>query len=72
MGIGAASGSQLPDHLLHRGNGPAKALMIALAVSQIIFALIHVPLRLSSGMAPTVLPGELAWLFTLGVLLVLL
>lgn len=63
---------QIRLHLLRRGNAPAKALVIALAVSQTLFALIHVPLRVSSGMALTALPGELALLFTLGVLLALL
>ena len=63
---------QLRLHLLRRGSQPAVALIMALIVSQMIFAVIHVPLRLSSGMALADLPGELALLFVLGVILALL
>jgi len=60
-------------HLLARDQGnPTKALALALLISQAIFAAIHIPLRVSSGMALAALPAELALLFTLGVLLALL
>jgi membrane protease YdiL (CAAX protease family) len=55
-----------------RGAGTARSLLLALVVSQAVFAVIHVPLRLSSGMPLDALPGELALLFGLGVLLALL
>ena len=63
---------QLHVRLLNRGTGATRSLLLALAVSQALFALIHVPLRLSSGMPLDALPGELALLFGLGVLLALL
>ena len=60
---------QLRLRLLSRGTGAAMSLLLALLPSQALFALIHVPLRLSSGMPLEALPGELALLFGLGVLL---
>ena len=55
--------------LSSRGKRPAQSLLLALIFSQALFALIHVPLRLSSGMPLDALPSELALLFGLGVLL---
>lgn len=63
---------QLRVRFLDRGMRPAKSLLLALLISQALFALIHVPLRLSSGMPIDALPSELALLFGLGVLLALL
>lgn len=63
---------QLRARLLDRGAAPIRSLLLALLVSQLLFALIHVPLRLSSGMPLDALPGELAVLFGLGVLLAML
>ena len=63
---------QIRLHLLQRGNRPATALVLGVVISQSIFAFIHIPLRLSSGMELTALSGELALLFTLGSLLALL
>jgi membrane protease YdiL (CAAX protease family) len=63
---------QIRLRLLRSGRRPATALLLGLTISQAIFALIHVPLRLRTGMALAELPGELALLFALGVLLALL
>lgn len=63
---------QIRLRLLRGGRRPATALLLGLAISQAIFALIHLPLRLRTGMALAELPGELALLFALGVLLALL
>ena len=60
---------QLRVRLLNRGAGSAQSLLLALIVSQALFALIHVPLRLTTGMPIDALPGELTLLFGLGVLL---
>ena len=63
---------QMRLRLLRAGRKPMTALMLGLVTSQVIFAAIHVPLRLKSGMALSDLPTELALLFMLGVLLALL
>ena len=63
---------QIRLRLLRAGRKPMTALMLGLGTSQAIFAAIHVPLRLKSGMALSALPTELALLFMLGVLLALL
>ena len=63
---------QMRLRLLRAGRKPITALMLGLGTSQAIFAAIHVPLRLKSGMALSDLPTELALLFMLGVLLALL
>ena len=63
---------QMRLRLLRAGRKPMTALMLGLGTSQAIFAAIHVPLRLKSGMALSDLPTELALLFMLGVLLALL
>ena len=63
---------QMRLRLLRAGRKPMTALMLGLGISQAIFAAIHVPLRLESGMALSALPTELALLFMLGILLALL
>lgn len=63
---------QMRLRLLRAGCRPTTALMLGLGISQAIFAAIHVPLRLKSGIALSALPTELALLFMLGVLLALL
>lgn len=64
---------QMRLHFLARGGcSPKKALLLALVVSSAVFAAIHVPLRISSGMPLAALPAELALLFALGLLLALL
>jgi membrane protease YdiL (CAAX protease family) len=63
---------QLRLHWSNRGAGVTRSPLVALVVSQAAFAVIHVPLRLSSGMSLEALPGELALLFGLGMLLALL
>ena len=63
---------QMRLRLLRAGRKPVTALMLGLGISQAIFAAIHVPLRLKSGMALSALPTELALLFMLGLLLALL
>lgn len=62
---------QVRLRLLRAGRSSTTALMLGLGISQAIFAAIHVPLRLKSGMALSALPAELALLFMLGVLLAL-
>jgi membrane protease YdiL (CAAX protease family) len=63
---------QMRLRLLRAECRPTTALMVGLGLSQAIFAAIHVPLRLQSGMSLSALPMELALLFVLGVLLALL
>lgn len=60
---------QVRLRLLRSGRRPATALGLGLVISQAIFAAIHVPLRVKSGMPLSALPAELALLFALGVLL---
>jgi hypothetical protein len=63
---------QMRERCLISGMGARRSLLLALIISQALFALIHVPLRLSSGLPLGALPGELTVLFGLGVLLALL
>lgn len=63
---------QIRLYLLRIGRSPEKALLLALVLSSAVFAAIHIPLRINSGMALAALPAELALLFALGLLLALL
>lgn len=63
---------QISLHLMRGGVPRVRALVFSLVISQAIFAVAHVPLRLSSGMTLGALPAELALLFVLGVMLALL
>ncbi|MEZ0472500.1 CPBP family intramembrane glutamic endopeptidase [Luteimonas salinilitoris] len=64
---------QMRLHFLARGGcSPKKALLLALVISSAVFAAIHVPLRISSGVPLAALPAELTLLFALGLLLALL
>ncbi|MGI8437877.1 MAG: CPBP family intramembrane glutamic endopeptidase [Chthoniobacterales bacterium] len=62
---------QVRSRLLRAGRRPTTALILGIGTSQAVFAAIHVPLRLKSGLALSALPAELPLLFILGVLLAL-
>ncbi|MFB6129978.1 MAG: lysostaphin resistance A-like protein [Salinigranum sp.] len=53
------------------GGAPRRAFLLALVVSQVVFALIHVPSRLVQGVPPGSLLGAITVPFLLGVLLAL-
>ena len=63
---------QLLLRLRDGGRSRLQSLVIALLVSQAVFALAHVPLLMASGADAAQLPAQLAPLFVLGALLALL
>jgi uncharacterized protein len=80
--IGQLFGNALYEEITFRGfllpqvyrkfegwvSSPGARMAGALVASQLVFALIHIPIRLYSGMALAELPASLAWVFVLGLL----